>query len=291
MIAGVSLSHPDRVIDAESRFTKADVARFYVDISEWILPFLKDRPLSLVRCPSGLKGDCFYQKHFDAEFSGVTKISIQEKLKMDDYAIVRNAAGLVSLVQWGVLEFHPWQGRADDLEHTDRMIFDLDPGPGTPWENVLRGAREIHERLKATGLESFVRTSGGKGLHVVAPLTRRRTFEEVKAFSHALAIRMTGDSPGIYTDNMSRSQRSRRIFVDYLRNGRGATAIASYSTRSRPGLPVATPLRWDELTPDLDPAQYTVRNIFSRLGTIKADPWEGFSEARQTLTKQSLKSL
>ncbi|WP_437223058.1 DNA ligase D [Planctomicrobium sp. SH661] len=286
-VAGVAISSPDRVVFPEPAITKGELAQFYVDIAEWILPHVVDRPLSLVRCPEGLGGECFYQKHFSGRLpEGVSTVPIKEKNKTDDYPVVKEISGVVSLIQNGVLEIHPWGSRVDKLESPDRIVFDLDPGEGTSWKQILNGTAEIRSRLEDLGLTSFLRTSGGKGLHVVVPLARRSSWDDVKSFAHGIASAMAKDDPKSYTDVMSKAGRKNRIFIDYLRNGRGSTAIASYSTRARTGAPVATPLRWDELTPSLQPNGYTVANLRQRLRSLKADPWEDFFSVQQVLTKK-----
>jgi bifunctional non-homologous end joining protein LigD len=188
----------------------------------------------------------------------------------------------------GVLEFHPWPARADHLERPDYLVFDLDPGDGVAWSAVVEGAKAMRERLANLGLESFPRTTGGKGLHVVVPLARRNTWEELKGFAKAVADAVVRDDPRHYIATMSKAKRRGKIFVDYLRNQRGATAIASYSTRSRPGATVATPLAWKELTSRLDPKKFTVKTIPGRLARITADPWGGFSSVKQSITAKML---
>lgn len=289
-IAGIIVTNADRVVYPEQGLTKGDIAKFYEEIEDWILPHVVHRPLSLLRCPRGREHECFFQKHFDVKLpSAVRKIVIQEKHKADDYVVIDDLAGLIALVQFGMLEIHPWGARDDNPERPDRLIFDLDPGEGASWRQVVQGAKDIHERLSDLGLESFLRTSGGKGLHVVLPLTRHRTWDEVKEFSRRLAADMAADDPTNYVDTMSKQERSGRVFIDYLRNSRGATAVASYSTRARSGAPVATPLRWNELDESLRPDQYTVRNLPERLQTLSSDPWEEFFQLRQSITKQMLK--
>ena len=291
-VAGISISSPDRVIDPESGLTKRQLAEFYEDIQDWILPHLIDRPLSLLRCPQGNEKDCFFQKHFDLKLpDSVRKVPIKEKNKTDDYVAITDLSGLVALVQYGVLEIHPWGSRIDNLEKPDRIVFDLDPGEGTDWTDVVVAAGEVRERLSDLGLESFLRTSGGKGLHVVVPLVRRRGWEGIKEFAHGIATAMASDEPAKYVDTMSKHRRKGRIFVDYLRNGRGATAVASYSTRARKGGPVATPLAWDELDNDLRADKYTVENLRQRLESLKSDPWEGFFQTRQSVTQAMMKAM
>jgi bifunctional non-homologous end joining protein LigD len=193
--------------------------------------------------------------------------------------VIEDLAGLISIVQMGALEIHPWPARADDVERPDMLVFDLDPAPDVAWKNVVQGARDVRELLEKLGITSFLRTSGGKGLHVVVPLARRNTWEEAKAFAKAVA-------DNLYIATMSKAKRVGKVFVDYLRNQRGATAIASYSTRARSGAPVATPLAWDELSARIKPDTFHVKNVPKRLAGLKEDPWKGFFVVRQSITKK-----
>jgi bifunctional non-homologous end joining protein LigD len=190
----------------------------------------------------------------------------------------------------GVLEMHPWPAREDKLDRPDRLVIDLDPGEGVSWSAVVKGAKEVRERLESLGLTTFLRTSGGKGLHVVAPLARRTSWEQLKEFAGAFAEDLTRTAPDRYIATMSKAKRRGKVFIDYLRNQRGATAIASYSTRARPGAPVATPLAWDELTARLKPDKYTVRNLPKRLAAVK-DPWADFFSVEQSITRAMSRSL
>jgi bifunctional non-homologous end joining protein LigD len=189
------------------------------------------------------------------------------------------------LVQLGVLEIHPWGSRKDKLDRPDRLIFDLDPGPEVAWADVVDAAREMHARLLELGLESFVRTTGGKGLHVVAPLMRRSTWDDVKGFAKGIATQFVRQDSRRFIAVSTKSKRTGKIYIDYLRNDHSATAIASYSSRAREGAPVATPLRWDELSAELNPAQFNVNSVPRRLASLKADPWKGFTEVGQQITK------
>jgi bifunctional non-homologous end joining protein LigD len=283
-VAGVRLTHPDRVLYPQQELTKRDLADFYESIGDWILPHIVERPLTLVRCPQGSGGDCFYQKHLTESMpDALCGVWVKEKGARSQYVVVEDLPGLVSLVQMGVLEIHPWPARTDDLEHPDRLVFDLDPGEGTSWKEVIEAAREVRDRLEERRLTSFVRTSGGKGLHVVAPLVRRQSWQRLKEFAKSIAVEMAADAPDKYTPTMAKAKRRGKIFVDYLRNQEGATAVASYSTRARAGAPVATPLRWEELTAKLAPDKYTVKNLPSRLSLLKSDPWEEFFSLRQSI--------
>ncbi len=282
--AGVRLTHPDRILWQGQGLTKLGLAEFYAEIADRILPHIEGRPLALVRCPSGREGGCFFQKH---AFAGLTDavevVPVMEKDGPDETLVIRDLRGLVSLVQASVLEIHPWGARIADVEHPDRIIFDLDPGEDVSWADVVHGAREVRERLARDGIESFVKLSGGKGLHVVAPVTPRLGWDAVKAYCHGIAVAMERDDRARYVATMTKKLRKGRIFVDYLRNGRGATAVAAYSTRARPGAPVSTPIRWEELGPAMPPDRFTVDNLPRRLARLKRDPWDGFFTLEQAI--------
>ena len=213
------------------------------------MPYVANRPLTLVRCPGGHTGECFFQKHITGTLPDTLHgVPIKEKGKKEEYIGIDDLAGLISLVQMGTLELHPWPAREDNVERPDYLVFDLDPGEGTTWKDVIHGAVEMRELLEGVGFTTFLRTSGGKGLHVVVPIDRRTTWDDFKQFAKSVADTMTRDAPDRYIATMSKAKRHGKIFVDYLRNQRGATAIASYSTRRRQGAPVATPIAWDELS-------------------------------------------
>ncbi|MCK9354723.1 MAG: DNA ligase D [Gallionella sp.] len=296
MVAGTSLTHPERILYPELGVTKLALARYYESIHEWVLPYLAHRPLVLLRCPEGCperegqKG-CFYQKHLvKSQAHQVPRIAIREKDEVRDYVYVRSLADMLELVQHGVLEFHAWGCRVEDIEHPDLLVFDLDPAPEVSWQEVLRTARELRERLHGLELMAFPRTTGGKGLHLVVPLQPEADWESVKSFARALSELHARDEPQLLTTNMSLAKRHGRIFIDYLRNTRGATAIASYSVRARPGAPVAVPLRWDELGPAVRSDHYTMETLQRRLGALRADPWEGFFAAAVPLSAEMLEA-
>lgn len=288
VVAGVRLTNPGRIMYPEKEATKLDLARYYEDIEEWILPYLANRPLSLLRCPQGRQTECFFQKHSIAALAKrVPRIAIADKNRgTASYVYVRSLSDLVALVQAGVLEFHPWGSLGSDVEHPDIMIFDFDPGPDTAWSEVLRRAKEMRDRLASLGLTGFPRTTGGKGVHVVVPLIPKASWDEVKHFGHALSVAHARDDPKRLTTHMSKTKRRGRIFIDYLRNARGNTAIACYSLRARPYAPVATPLRWDELSTLTAADHYHIGNIRRRLQALTEDPWTGFIEARATITER-----
>ena len=284
VVAGVRLTHPERVLYPPQGITKLDLARFYESIADWILPHLRDRPTTLVRCPDGAHKTCFYQKHTDYWTPDtVRRVPIKEKTKTGEYLVVDDLPGLIGLVQIGILEIHTWNSTVRELERPNRIVIDLDPGPDVPWPRVVEGARAVRERLRAHGLESFVKTTGGKGLHVVAPLVPRAGWPECAAFARRIAEEIAGEEPRRYLARMARSERAGRIFLDYLRNVRGATSVAAYSTRARPTAPISVPLDWDELSPRLRSDHYTVATLPKRLAGLRADPWKGYGAVRQAL--------
>lgn len=288
-VAATPLTHPERILYPELGVTKLALARYYESIHEWMLPHLAHRPLVMLRCPEGREA-CFYQKHLvKSQARSVPRIAIREKDEVRDYVYVRSLADILTLVQHGVLEFHAWGCRVEDIEHPDLLVFDLDPAPEVVWQEVLRTARELRERLHGLGLTAFPRTTGGKGLHLVVPLSPQADWDTVKNFARAVSELHARDEPQLLTTHMGLAKRRGRIFIDYLRNTRGSTAIASYSARARPGAPVAVPLRWDELGVRSD--HYTVETLQRRLGALRADPWEGFFAAAVPLSAEMLRTV
>ena len=292
-LQGVRLTNPERILYPGQGFTKLSLVSYYASIADWILPHVVGRPLSLVRCPQGHGKTCFYQKHAAAGTPDtLRRVMIKEKEEGEEpYLYIDDLAGLLSFVQMGVLEIHPWGARVDNVERPDRMFFDLDPDPLVPWPQVIAAARAIRERLEDLGLATFIKTTGGKGLHIVAPLQRRHSWDDVKGFAGAFANRLAGEEPQRYTSNMSKAARRGKIYIDFHRNNRGATAIAAYSTRALAGAPVSAPLAWDELSPVVRADHFNVTNLPSRLASLKRDPWEEIDSTRQTLTASARKKL
>lgn len=283
---GVRLTHPEKVLYPDDGITKLELAEYYRNVSDWLLPHVKHRPIVLVRCPDGQKKECFFQKHPGIGTpTNLRQIPIQESNKTENYLLVDNVDDLISLAQVGALELHAWGSREDKLEFPDRLIFDLDPAPEVDWKVVVDSARQIRKFLEELGLRSFVKTTGGKGLHLVIPIDRRHDWDEAKAFCKKVAETIQIASPTRYTANMSKSSRTNRIFIDYLRNGRGATAVMPYSPRSRPGAPVSVPLTWDELSANVPSNHFTIRNVMRRLESLSKDPWEELATVRQSLAK------
>lgn len=283
----VRLTHPERVLFADVGLTKAGLANYYAEIAEWILPHLTDRPLSMLRCPKGQDETCFFQKHAAAGTpEALRRIDIEEKNETEVYLIADDLEGLLSLAQMSILEIHPWGSRGDRLEQPDRLIFDLDPHDDVPWPQVVEAARHVRATLERLGLVIFVKTTGGKGLHLVAPIApRRHDWEAAKSFTRAVAQHLADEEPQRFTANMAKAARQGKIFIDYLRNDRGATAVAPYSTRAKPGAPVSTPLAWDELCSRIQSDHFRVDNVRQRLLRLARDPWEGFFELKQQLPK------
>jgi bifunctional non-homologous end joining protein LigD len=221
----------------------------------------------------------------------IKPFSVKSKSGHETYVSIEDERGLVALVQFGVLEIHPWGASIDDVDKADRIIFDLDPDPSVAWADVIEAAKEIRERLKELALESFVKTTGGKGIHVVAPLKPAVAWDPAKRLTQILAMSMAADSPERYLAKASKAARKGKIFVDYLRNQRGSTAVAPYSTRARTGAPISTPLEWRELSTRVTADQYQLDNIRDRLAKMKRDPWDGFFKLRQSLSRAMLKKL
>ncbi|RAI33350.1 DNA ligase D [Rhodoplanes elegans] len=274
------LTNPQRVYWQDVDVTKQGLADYYAQVWDWIAPHVVRRPLALLRCPNGVGSECFVQKHSHATFDKSRILTVDDD--GEELIAIDSLDGLLALVQAGVLEIHVWGSTIDRVDLNDRLVFDLDPGPDVTWADVVAGAKEVRDRLADLKLESFVKTSGGKGLHIVVPHAGA-DWTTAKEFSKQIALAMTADSPQKYLAKMTKSARVGKIFVDYLRNGRGATAVAAYSPRARPGAPVSTPVAWSEVTAKLSPARWTVLNLMDRLKRLKADPWAEIGKVKQTL--------
>jgi bifunctional non-homologous end joining protein LigD len=292
-VAGVRISNPGRVLYPGQGVTKAELARYYETVSEWMLPHIRARPLTLVRCPAGHTQNCFYQKHFQRKSAPapLSLVEIQERNGKELYATLGSLQGLLSLVQLGALELHSWNSRSDRLERPDRFIIDLDPDEGVPWEAVVDASLHVRDLLLELGLRSFLRTTGGKGLHVVVPIHRRSSWEEVRSFSGAVASLLAREAPDLYTTEMPKVRRKGRILLDYLRNARGATAVEAYSTRAREGAPVAAPIHWDELVEGVRPDTFTVRNMGNRMAELGEEPWAEMLTTAQSITRPMLRRV
>ena len=278
------LTSPTRVVYPDRGITKRQVADYYAAMMDWFLPEIAGRPVSLLRCTQGVGRPCFFQKHHTAGLENVDAVKLKEEAgNQADYLVVRDADAVMELVQFNALEFHPWGAHADAPDQADRIVFDLDPGPKVAWPEVVDAARKIRGLLDSLGLASFVRTTGGKGLHVVVPLNPGCDWDVVKPFAHGFAEAMAQTEPLKFVATASKKFRTGRIFIDYLRNGRGATSVASFSLRARDGAPVAMPLRWEELGRVKGGAAYDIDNAPRRVKRWKAHPWEGIDGIRQDL--------
>ncbi len=283
-LAGILITHPERVIDAKSMATKLDLARYYDAVAPRMLPHLVGRPIALVRAPGGIGGELFFQKHGE-------KIAIPGIVQLDrkfwpghpEMLEVASRESLVGAAQMNVVEMHTWNSTTKDITHPDRVIFDLDPGEGIDWATVKEATALTHRMLELLGLEAFVKTSGGKGLHVVVPLTPKWDYERVKDFSQQLVVHMTRTLPALFVAKSGARNRVGRIFIDYLRNGRGATTAAAFSARARPGLGVSVPVTWKELPGLTGADQWNIFNVFERLKRQRADPWKAYFTTSQTL--------
>ena len=291
-IAGVKLSHPDKLLYPEAKLAKQDLARYYENVGEWILPHLRERPLSLVRCPDGWNGECFYQKHASKSVNpAIARVVVPEGGGKATYMAANSVSALVALVQWGVLELHPWGSRKPRLDRPDRLIFDFDPDDAVSWDELVSAVGVLRTLLGDLGLTGFLKTTGGKGLHVVLPIRATLDWDQAKGFARAVADLMARTFPDRFLAVMSKSHRKGKIFIDYLRNASGATAIAPYSLRARANAPVATPIGWDELSKDVRFDHFNLRTVPSRLSALKADPWADFLDLRQSISKPMFKRV
>jgi bifunctional non-homologous end joining protein LigD len=282
------LTSPDKVVFPDDRITKQQVADYYQSMLPWILPEIANRPVSIIRCPQGVGRPCFFQKHHTAGLEAVDMVKLKEEAgNQAEYLVVRNERALMELVQFNALEFHPWGSTADKPEHANRVVFDLDPGDDVPWSDVVDAARKIRGLLEGMKIASYLRTSGGKGLHVVLPLNPGCEWDLVKPFAHAFADTMSAMEPLKFISTATKRFRKGKIFLDYLRNGRGATAVASFSLRARPGAPVAMPLHWEELAKIKSGHAFDIVSAPARMKRLKKHPWDGIEKVKQDLEQVS----
>jgi len=284
-LAAIHLTNPKREIFADSGVTKLDLALYYARVGDWLLPELLRRPISILRCPSGELKDCFYQRHSFAGLpDGVETVDLSDEEGRAAFITVTEPRGYLALTQFGAVEFHAWGCHVDDPEHPDRLVIDLDPDIALPWVGVCDAAEILRTRLEGMGFHPFLRTTGGKGLHLVMALAPGQTWPVVKGFARSLAHALAIDMPKLFTDVSGKERRKDRIYIDYMRNARGSSAVASYSLRARPGFPVATPITWKELRLTLGGDSYNRLNILRRLETLAADPWDGLESSAVAIT-------
>jgi bifunctional non-homologous end joining protein LigD len=290
-IGGVRLSHPDRVLYPEQGITKLEPAGYYEQIADWIMPYIERRPLTLLRCPEGRKKQCFYQRHMNESLDpAIRPIRVKEKHSMVSYVSIDSLSGLIALTQMGALELHTWGARKERIEYPDQLIFDLDPDPSVSWEALKAAALKLRGRISDLGLGAFLKTTGGKGLHIVVPITPKHDWTFAKDFSKSVAHSIVRENPERYTATMSKAKRKGKIFIDYLRNAKTATAVCVYSTRARFGAPVSAPLHWDELKRDIR-GDFTIRTVPKRLDRLRKNPWDNFEAARTPITGKMMKQL
>lgn len=292
LVAGIKISNPDKLLYPEAGVSKVDVARFYERIADWLLPHLRDRPLTLVRCPNGWEKSCFFQKHPDAKVSElIERVKVKESAGTTLYMMANSPGALVALAQMGAIELHPFGSSAPKLDCPDRITFDFDPADDVSWKTLVEAVHLLKTLLEELGFHTFIKTTGGKGLHVVMPIRPALGWDDIKTFTKAVAELMVKSFPERFVATVTKSKRHGKIFVDYLRNAEGATAIAAYSLRARANAPVATPIGWDELAKDIRREHFNIGNVVQRLDTMKKDPWAGFFEVKQSVTKALMKKV
>ena len=291
-VLGVKISHPERVIWPELGIEKIDLARYVEEVGDWLLPHVKNRPLSLVRCPDGVAGQCFYQRHLAmAAKPGNLRTVKRERSSRGAYIYAASLDAIVSAVQNGAVEFHTWGASVPDIQHPDRITMDLDPDEALPWKLLVEGTLLTKTLLDGLGLKSFLKTTGGKGLHVVAPIKPELDWDAVKAFTQRIAETLAKARPDLFTAKVAKARRPNKIFADYLRNSETASAVAAYAPRARPGAGVSVPLAWDELDPKDDlRARFNVLNVPKRLARLQ-DPWAGYWRTRQAVTAKMKRAL
>ena len=287
VVGGIELTHPNKILFPRIGLTKLALAEYYEAVADHLLPHLKDRPLTLVRCPQGDGHKCFFQKHVNETVTdAIERVEVPEEKGTDTYMMANTLPAVIGLVQMGVLELHTWGSREEQLTQPDRLIFDLDPAEGLGWEKVVEGAQLVRGLLDEIGLRSFLKTTGGKGLHIVAPIKPERPWDEVKPFTRSIAEHLAHILPDRFTSNLAKNKRGGKIFIDYLRNGQGATAVAAFSTRAKPEATVSMPIFWEELDEGVRADSFNVRNATKRLAEIKDDPWKDYWRLKQRITDE-----
>jgi bifunctional non-homologous end joining protein LigD len=289
-VANVAISNPDRLIYPDLAISKIQLARYYEQIAEWIVPHVKGRPLTLVQCPAGLAAPCIYLKHAKQWGpSALRRVNIQEKTKVGEYLVADNIEAVVSLAQMGIVEIHTWNSTTRDLERPNRIVWDLDPGPDVAWSQVAEAARLVRRVLKTLGLSSWVKTTGGRGLHVVVPTQPSRDWSECLTFSRAVGEAIVRSNPHLYTTAFAKAGREGKILLDYLRNNRTNTSICAFSPRARPGALVSMPIDWKEL--QRGPEVWSLPTVPQRLRRRKVDPWAGYWTCRQQIPSAAIAAL
>jgi len=288
IVAGVALSHHDRLIFPG--ISKLHLARYYEAIERWIVPHVRGRPLTLLHCPRGAGGPCTFLRHTRAWGpTALRRVHIQEKTKVGEYLVADDLAGVVALAQMGVVEIHTWNSLADDVERPNRLVWDLDPGPEVTWATTVAAARFVRDLLTTMGLAAWVKTTGGRGIHVVVPIVPQRDWSECLAFTRALSEAIVRSDPDRYTTSFTKRGRERQILLDYLRNNRTNTSVCAFSPRARPGAPVSVPVEWDELDDAED--QWTLATIGRRLARLRRDPWKDYWKTKQRVSAKVFEAV
>jgi bifunctional non-homologous end joining protein LigD len=280
----VEISSPEKIIFKEENITKKDISDFYQLVAEFMLPYLMDRPLSLVRCPQGTDHTCFYQKHFAGRIpESFHSLSLKDNKVTQTYISIDSSEGLQELVRLNAFEIHSWNCHIQNNLLPDQVVFDFDPGNGVQWAEVIEAAFELREILEKLNLKSFIKLTGGKGLHLHIPIAPIYKWEEIKLFSKSLALELVSRNPGKYTAHMSKANRNKKIFIDYLRNIFGATVVAPYSLRAKPISSVALPLEWRELRMIKSPQQFSLKKALKKIKTRRLDPWSEMVSLKQKI--------
>ncbi len=291
-VGGIGISNPQRVIDDRSGATKLQLAQYYLAVGEWLMPHLAKRPLSIVRAPDGVSGESFFQRHCGR--LKMPHMRVLDKSLDPEHARLIQADSVTAVVeaaQMGTIEFHTWNARSDRIDRPDRMVFDLDPDPELPWSSMIEATTMTLDLLGELGLRAFLKTSGGRGMHVVVPIERRQSWDLVNDFARGVTVRLAKEAPEQIVAKMGPKNRVGRIFVDYLRNQRGASTVAAYSARARPGLPVSVPITVDELDRISGADHWNIFNVRERLDAQSLDPWAEYASTRQSLSAQLLREL
>jgi bifunctional non-homologous end joining protein LigD len=289
-VVGVRISHPDRLIYPDLGISKIQLARYYEEIADWIVPHVAGRPLTLVHCPAGLAAPCIYLKHAKAWGpSALRRVKIQEKTKIGEYLVADSIEAVVSLAQMGIVEIHTWNSVIDDIERPNRIVWDLDPGPDVTWKQVVKAAGLVRVVLETLGLTSWVKTTGGRGLHVVVPIKPAREVAECLEFSRAVSDAIVRTDPTLYTTTFAKVGRQRKVLIDYLRNNRTNTSVCAYSPRARTGATVSMPLDWSDLT--ASPERWTLPTAAKRLKRLRSDPWAKYWDCRQEVSRASFAAV
>ena len=289
VVRGIRISNPDRVVYPDLGLTKIDLVRYYDRVAEWMLPHVLDRPLTLVHCPAGLQAPCNYMRHRRVWGPNVLKrVTIKEKTKVGEYLAVVNLEGVIALAQMGIIEVHTWNSTIDDVERPNRIVWDLDPGPKVKLRDVIAAAIAVRDLLETLGLQSWVKTTGGHGIHVVAPLTPQRQWDECLAFAKAVAEALTRTDASRYTTAFAKAGREKKILIDYLRNNRTNTSVAAFSARARPAATVSMPLGWKQLTARLKPEAFTVTTVPN---TLRTDQWRDYWRCKQKISTAAFKAI